>query len=83
MANNLKFAFIAALLTAVIVMPVFGLQLVRQGARTLLEPNFQYVLIAMGVVFVGQLCRPGSRCRSRLCAVACRFCPRHRPAAIS
>ena len=58
MANNLKFAFIAALLTAVIVMPVFGLQLVRQGARTLLEPNFQYVLIAMGVVFVGQLCRP-------------------------
>lgn len=58
MGNNIKHAFFAAILTAVIVMPVFGLQLIRQGARTLMEPNLRFVLIAMAIVFVGQLCRP-------------------------
>jgi branched-chain amino acid transport system permease protein len=58
MANNLRNAFIAAIMTAVIVTPVFGLQLVRQGARTLMEPHWANVLIAMAVVFVGQMFRP-------------------------
>jgi len=57
MGNNVKHAFVAAILTGVIVMPVFGLQLIRQGAKTLMEPNFSFVLIAMAIVFVGQLCR--------------------------
>ncbi|OZI60373.1 high-affinity branched-chain amino acid ABC transporter permease LivM [Bordetella genomosp. 11] len=58
MANQIKNAFIAAILTAFIVTPVFGLQLVRQGARTLMDPHWSNVLIAMAVVFVGQLLRP-------------------------
>ena len=58
MANNLRNAFIAAILTGIIVTPVFGLQLVRQGARTLMDPHWSNVLIAMAVVFVGQLLRP-------------------------
>jgi branched-chain amino acid transport system permease protein len=58
MANQIKNAFIAAILTAFIVTPVFGLQLVRQGARTLMAPHWSNVLIAMAVVFVGQLLRP-------------------------
>ena len=57
MSKHLKPAIIAAILAGVLIMPVFGLQLVRQGARTLLEPNLVMVLIAMAVVFVGQLCR--------------------------
>jgi len=58
MGNNIKHAAISALLTAVLVMPVFGLELIRQGARTLMQPNWSFVFIAMAVVFVGQLCRP-------------------------
>ncbi|ANN78219.1 high-affinity branched-chain amino acid ABC transporter permease LivM [Bordetella flabilis] len=58
MANQIKNAFIAAILTAFIVTPVFGLQLVRQGARTLMDPHWSNVLIAMAVVFVGQLFQP-------------------------
>jgi branched-chain amino acid transport system permease protein len=58
MAKNLKNAFFAAILTGIIVTPVFGLQLVRQGARTLMDPHWQNVIIAMAVVFVGQLLRP-------------------------
>ena len=57
-ASHIKHAFFASLLTAVIVMPVFGLQLVRQGATTLMEPNIKFVLIAMAIVFAGQLLRP-------------------------
>src|SRR5690606_25350046 len=59
MANNtLKNATMAAILTAVIVMPVFGLQLVRQGARTNLETHWDMVALAAAVVFVFQLLRP-------------------------
>ncbi|MFC4276431.1 high-affinity branched-chain amino acid ABC transporter permease LivM [Achromobacter aloeverae] len=58
MAQNIRNAFIAAIMTAVIVTPVFGLQLVRQGARTLMDPHWSNVLVAMAVVFVGQLLRP-------------------------
>jgi branched-chain amino acid transport system permease protein len=55
---QIKNAFIAAILTAFIVTPVFGLHLVRHGARTLMDPQWSYVLAAMAIVFVGQLLRP-------------------------
>jgi len=58
MQISFKNAFIAAILTAVIVTPVFGLHLTRQGAQTIMAPNWNIVLIAMAVVFVGQLLRP-------------------------
>lgn len=58
MSNSLKNATMAAVLTAVIVTPVFGLQLVRQGARTLMEPRWDLVALACGVVFLFQLVRP-------------------------
>jgi branched-chain amino acid transport system permease protein len=58
MANTIKNAFLAAILTGVITTPIFGLQLIRQGPRTLLAPNWSNVLIAMAVVFAGQLLRP-------------------------
>ncbi|WOB76678.1 high-affinity branched-chain amino acid ABC transporter permease LivM [Achromobacter xylosoxidans] len=56
--NNLKNATMAAVLTAVIVTPVFGLQLIRQGARTSMESHWSLVAIAAAVVFVFQLLRP-------------------------
>ena len=51
-------ATMAAVLTAVIVTPVFGLQLIRQGARTTMESNWSLVAMAAAVVFVFQLLRP-------------------------
>jgi len=44
--SPLKNATIAAVMTAVIVTPIFGLQLVRQGARTLMEPRWDLVALA-------------------------------------
>lgn len=59
MANNtFKNALMAAVLTAVIMMPVFGLHLTRQGAQTHLEYRWDLVLIAAAVVFVFQFLRP-------------------------
>src|SRR5690606_40818648 len=59
MANNTRTsATMAAVLTAVIVTPVFGLQLVRQGARTNMETHWDLVALAAAVVFVFQLLRP-------------------------
>lgn len=77
--NNLKNATMAAVLTAVIVTPVFGLQLIRQGARTSMESHWSLVAIAAAVVFVFQLLRPGSPSRSRSSRWACRRCRRPRP----
>ena len=56
--NNLKNATMAAVLTAVIVTPVFGLQLIRQGARTSMESHWGLVALAAAVVFVFQMLRP-------------------------
>jgi branched-chain amino acid transport system permease protein len=56
--NNLKNATMAAVLTAVIVTPVFGLQLIRQGARTSMESNWGLVALAAAVVFAFQMLRP-------------------------
>ncbi|MVW73271.1 MULTISPECIES: high-affinity branched-chain amino acid ABC transporter permease LivM [unclassified Bordetella] len=57
-ASNVKGAVIAAVLTAIIVMPVFGVQLLRQGATTYLEPRWDLVAWSAAVVFVFQLVRP-------------------------
>ncbi|MEN6189483.1 high-affinity branched-chain amino acid ABC transporter permease LivM [Bordetella pertussis] len=56
--SPLKNATIAAVMTAVIVTPIFGLQLVRQGARTLMEPRWDLVALACALVFAFQLLRP-------------------------
>ncbi|VFR17867.1 Branched-chain amino acid transport system permease protein LivM (TC 3.A.1.4.1) [plant metagenome] len=58
MANTVKPAFIAALLTAVLVAPVFGLQLLRQGAQTYLEARWDLIALSAAAVFVFQLVRP-------------------------
>ncbi|RMX00702.1 high-affinity branched-chain amino acid ABC transporter permease LivM [Allofranklinella schreckenbergeri] len=56
--NTIKNAFIAAAMTAVIITPVFGLQLVRQGAQTHLEPQWGLVALGCAIVFVLQLIKP-------------------------
>ena len=58
MQDTIKNAFIAALMTAVIIAPVFGLQLVRQGPQTSLESNWGLVALGCGIVFVLQLIKP-------------------------
>jgi len=78
--NNLKNATMAAVLTAVIVTPVFGLQLIRQGARTSMESHWSLVAIAAAVVFVFQLLRPWiAPSRPRSSRKPCRRCRRRRP----
>jgi len=64
----LQHALMAALLTAVIMTPVFGLQLLRQGARTFIEPRWDLVGLASAGVFVfhclrGWLAKPWSKLR--------------------
>lgn len=58
MASLLRNACIAALVTAVLTAPVLGLQLVREGPRTVLETHWSLVLGAAAAVFVIQLLRP-------------------------
>src|SRR5690606_36316108 len=62
MASNIKNAFIAAIMAGVIIAPVFGLQIVRSGMQTHLEPEWDMVLMGMAIVFVFQaFVRPGFR----------------------
>ncbi|CAM3734884.1 L-leucine ABC transporter membrane protein /L-isoleucine ABC transporter membrane protein /L-valine ABC transporter membrane protein [Kerstersia gyiorum] len=58
MANSFKNAIIAALMTAVIITPVFGLKLVRQGSSMTLDPQWDLVLLGCGIVFVFHLFKP-------------------------
>ena len=58
MAENLKTAIFSAVLTAILTIPIFGLQLVRQGAQTHIVPNWEFVLMGIAAVFVVQLFRP-------------------------
>lgn len=58
MPATLKNALIAALMAAVLTAPVLGLQLVREGARTILHTHWTPILAAAAVVFVFQLLRP-------------------------
>jgi len=54
-------ALLAALVTALVVTPIFGLHLERAGMRTTLVPQWDYVLWACAIVFVWQLVRPAVR----------------------
>ncbi|MBD9402645.1 high-affinity branched-chain amino acid ABC transporter permease LivM [Comamonas sp. CMM02] len=55
---NLGPALMAAVITALVVTPIFGLQLQRVGGQMSLEPHWSYVLWAALLVFVVQLLKP-------------------------
>lgn len=60
MAIHIRNAFIAAIMAGVIIAPVYGLQIVRDGMQTALRAEWDIVLIGMGLVFVFQaFIRPG------------------------
>src|SRR5690554_1839575 len=54
MVSHIKNALIAAVMAGVIIAPVFGLQIVRSGMQTHLEPEWDMVLMGMAIVFVFQ-----------------------------
>ncbi|MDN5843327.1 MAG: high-affinity branched-chain amino acid ABC transporter permease LivM [Alcaligenaceae bacterium] len=58
MAHNLKNALIAAMMAGIIVAPIFGLQILREGADTYLQPDWTMIFGGMGIVFVGHLILP-------------------------
>src|SRR5690606_27591360 len=59
MGNNVKNALIAAFMAGVIIAPIFGLQIVRVGMQTHLEPEWDMIVGGMAIVFVFQvLVRP-------------------------
>ena len=55
---NLGPALMAAVVTALLVTPIFGLQLQRVGGQMRLDPHWNYVLWATLIVFVVQICKP-------------------------
>lgn len=58
MATALRNAVLAALMTVVLVTPIFGLQLARSGTRNVVDANWSFVLLAAAAVFVFQLIKP-------------------------
>lgn len=58
MAENIKNAFIASVLAAIMIIPIFGLQLVRTGAQTSIVPDWEFVGLGILAVFVVQLIKP-------------------------
>ncbi len=58
MGINVKNAFFAAILAGVIIAPIFGLQIVRSGMQTHLEPEWNMIWSGMAIVFVFQMLRP-------------------------
>ncbi|KAF1048976.1 high-affinity branched-chain amino acid ABC transporter permease LivM [Xylophilus sp.] len=57
-AQNFRNASIAALLAVIVVAPMFGFTLSREGARTVLSTNWLPVLWGAVLVFAVQLARP-------------------------
>ncbi len=55
MNQNLKNAAIASLLAGVIIAPVYGLQILRRGQETYLQPDWKMIIGGMLAVFVVQL----------------------------
>ena len=55
MNQNLKNAAIASLLAGVIIAPVYGLQILRRGQETYLQPDWKMIIGGMLAVFVIQL----------------------------
>ncbi len=59
MNQNIKNAFIAALMAGVIIAPVFGLQILRRGGQeTYLQPDWKMIFGGMLVIFLVQLAKP-------------------------
>jgi branched-chain amino acid transport system permease protein len=56
--QSLTQAIMASVLTALLVIPIFGLRLERAGVRTVLEPHWDKVAWACLAVFAVQLLRP-------------------------
>ncbi|MBQ0133327.1 MAG: high-affinity branched-chain amino acid ABC transporter permease LivM [Comamonas sp.] len=59
--QNLGPALLATVITALVVTPIFGLQLQRAGGRLMLEPHWNYVLWACLAVFAVQMLKPALR----------------------
>ena len=62
---NLGPALMAAVITALVVTPIFGLQLQRSGGQMTLEPHWSYVIWATVIVFVVQLLKPALKGASK------------------
>ncbi|MBY0455163.1 MAG: high-affinity branched-chain amino acid ABC transporter permease LivM [Burkholderiaceae bacterium] len=58
MRQTIRDALVATVLTALVVIPIFGLHLERAGSRTFVVPHWESVLWACALVFVVQLLRP-------------------------
>ena len=56
--QTFKHALLATVLTALVVLPIFGLHLERAGIRTVIVPQWNMVLWACAIVFTGQMLRP-------------------------
>ncbi|OWT66300.1 high-affinity branched-chain amino acid ABC transporter permease LivM [Candidimonas nitroreducens] len=56
--RNFTHALVAAIMAGVIIAPVFGLQIVRRGMQTQLQPEWGMIVAGMAIVFVFQLLRP-------------------------
>ncbi|MCI2808787.1 high-affinity branched-chain amino acid ABC transporter permease LivM [Eoetvoesiella caeni] len=57
-AADLKNALVAAILAGIIIAPIYGVQIVRAGAGTALQPDWPMILGGMALVFLFQLFRP-------------------------
>ena len=58
MLSNLKNAIFAAAVTAILAVPIFGLNLTRQGMTTVIETNWSVIVWGCLIVFLVQLVRP-------------------------
>ena len=58
MMSNLKNAIFATAVTAILAVPIFGLNLVRQGMNTVIETDWTVVMWGCLAVFLVQLVRP-------------------------
>lgn len=58
MMSNLKNAIFAAAVTAILAVPIFGLNLTRQGMTTVIETNWSVIVWGCLIVFLVQLVRP-------------------------
>ncbi len=58
MASQLRNAIFAAVIAGIIVAPVFGLQLVRVGMSSNIQPEWGAIISGMAIVFVFQMLRP-------------------------
>lgn len=58
MMQNVKNSLIAAILAGIIIAPVYGLQILRRGQETYLQPDWKMILGGMALVFLIQMLRP-------------------------